>query len=202
MGTFVTLLKYLAGEISIPRQRKKVKRTIVTQFRRDILHTCFHGEQIPSLSVQQDKWVSITSALSCIQGFPCGSAGKESTCNAGYLGSVPGLGRSPGEGKGYPLQYSGLENSMDRGVWQATVHGFAKSLIRLSFHFHIHSFQVFPGSSDGKGSACNERNVGSIPQLGRSPGEGKGYPLQYSGLESSMDCRVHGVAKSRTQVSD
>ena len=45
-------------------------------------------------------------------GFPCGSAGKESTCNAGDLGLIPGLGRSPGEGKGYPLQYSGLENSM------------------------------------------------------------------------------------------
>ena len=46
-------------------------------------------------------------------GFPCGSAGKESTCNAGDVGSTPGLGRSPGEGKGYPLEYSGLENSMD-----------------------------------------------------------------------------------------
>ena len=46
-------------------------------------------------------------------GFPCGLAGKESTCNAGDLGSIPGLERSPGEGKGYPLQYSGLENSMD-----------------------------------------------------------------------------------------
>ena len=46
-------------------------------------------------------------------GFPCGSAGKESACNAGDLGLISGLGRSPGEGKGYPLQYSGLENSMD-----------------------------------------------------------------------------------------
>ena len=46
-------------------------------------------------------------------GFPCGSAGKESACKVGDLGSIPGLGRSPGEGKGYPLQYSGLENSMD-----------------------------------------------------------------------------------------
>ena len=46
-------------------------------------------------------------------GFPCGSAGKESTCDVGDLGSIPGLGRFPGEGKGYPLQYSGLENSMD-----------------------------------------------------------------------------------------
>ena len=46
-------------------------------------------------------------------GFPCGSASKESACNSGNLGLIPGLGRSPGEGKGYPLQYSGLENSMD-----------------------------------------------------------------------------------------
>ena len=46
-------------------------------------------------------------------GFPCGSAGKESACNAGDLGLIPGLGRSPGEGKDYPLQYSGLENSVD-----------------------------------------------------------------------------------------
>ena len=45
--------------------------------------------------------------------FPCGSAGLESACNVGDLGSIPGLGRSPGEGKGYPIQYSGLENSMD-----------------------------------------------------------------------------------------
>ena len=45
--------------------------------------------------------------------FPCGSAGREAVCNVGDLGSIPGLGRSPGKGKGYPLQYSGLENSMD-----------------------------------------------------------------------------------------
>jgi len=55
-------------------------------------------------------------------GFPCGSAGKESACSAGDLGSVPGLGRASGEGKGYALQYSGLENSMDY-----IVHGVAKS---------------------------------------------------------------------------
>ena len=64
-------------------------------------------------------------------GFPFGSAGKESACNSGDLDSIPGLGRSPGEGKGYPLQYPGLENSM-----HCTVHGFAKSRTRLSdFHF-------------------------------------------------------------------
>ena len=56
-------------------------------------------------------------------GFPCVSAGKESVCNVGNLGSIPGLGRSPGEGNGYPLQYSCLETSMDRGAWWATVHG-------------------------------------------------------------------------------
>ena len=55
-------------------------------------------------------------------GFPCGSAGKESACNVGDMGSIPGLGGSPGEGKGYPLQYSGLENSMD-----CIVHGVSKS---------------------------------------------------------------------------
>ena len=58
--------------------------------------------------------------------FPGGSAGKESACNARDLGSIPGLGRFPGEGNSYPLQYSGLENSMDRGAWQATVHGVAE----------------------------------------------------------------------------
>ena len=66
-------------------------------------------------------------------GFPCGSAGKESASNAGDLGSIPGLGRAPGEEKGYPLQYSGLENSRD-----CTVYWVTKSETRLSdinFHF-------------------------------------------------------------------
>ena len=66
-------------------------------------------------------------------GFSCGSAGKESACNAGYLDSILGLGRFPGEGKGYPPQYSGLENSKD-----CIVHGVAKSRTGLSdFHFHL-----------------------------------------------------------------
>ena len=60
----------------------------------------------------------------------------------------------------------------------------------------------FPGGSAGKESACNLRDLGSIPGLGRSPGEWKGYPVQYSGLENSMDCVVHGVAKSGTQLSE
>ena len=60
-------------------------------------------------------------------GLPGGSDGKESTCNVGDLGSIPGLGRSPGGGQGNPLPYSCLENLMDRGAWQATVNGVAKS---------------------------------------------------------------------------
>ena len=56
-------------------------------------------------------------------GFPGGSDSKESAYNAGDLGSIPGSGRSPGEGNGYPLQYSCLENPMDRGAWWAIVHG-------------------------------------------------------------------------------
>ena len=67
-------------------------------------------------------------------GFPGSSAGKESACNAGDPGSIPGSGRSPREGKSYPLQYSGRENSMD-----CIVPGVAKSPTRLSnFHFHLH----------------------------------------------------------------
>ena len=70
---------------------------------------------------------------SCILGLPCGSAGKESACNVGDLSLLPGLGRSPGEGKGYPLQYSSLENSMD-----CIVHKVTKSQTQLSdFHFHF-----------------------------------------------------------------
>ena len=72
-----------------------------------------------------------------LSAFPGGSDGKESTCNVGDLGLIPGLGRSPGEGNVYPLQYSGLENPMDRGAWQATVHGVANSWTQLSdFPFH------------------------------------------------------------------
>ena len=107
-------------------------------------------------------------------GFPCSSAGKESACNAGNLGSVPELGRSSGEVNGYPLQDSGLENSMDN--------------------------MGFPRSSVGKESACNAGDLDLIPGLGRCPGEGNGNPLQYSCLENPMDrgtwqATVHGVTR-------
>ena len=89
-------------------------------------------------------------------GFPCGSAGKESACNAGDLGSIPGLGSSPGEGKGYPLQYSGLESSMD-----CIVHGITKSqTTRLSnFHFHFSAWSREKGEEDNSGSGL--RMLGS-----------------------------------------
>ena len=65
-------------------------------------------------------------------GFPSGSEGKESACSAGDLGSIPGLGRSPGGGHGNPLPYSCLVNPMVKGAWWATVHGVVKSPTQLS----------------------------------------------------------------------
>ena len=78
-------------------------------------------------------------------GFPDGSEVKPSACNSGDMGSIPGLGRSPGEGNGNPLQYSCLENPMDGGAWWATVHGVAKSQTRLSDFTHsLCSIDRFP----------------------------------------------------------
>ena len=102
-----------------------------------------------------------------MKGFPGSSDSKESACNAGDLGSIPGFGRSTVEGL-------------------ATTPGFLGFLC----------------GSAGKESACNAGNLASIPGLGRYPGEGKGYPLPYSGLENSMDYTVHGVTKSQTQLRD
>ena len=79
------------------------------------------------------NFMSIESVMPSKSGFPCGSADKESACDAGDPGSIPGLGRSPGEGKGYPLQDSSLENSMD-----CIAHGVSKSWTWLSdFHFTV-----------------------------------------------------------------
>ena len=80
------------------------------------------------------------------RGFPGSSDGKVSAYNAGDPGSIPGSERSPGEGNGNPLQYSCLENPMDRGAWEATVHGVTKSQTRLSdFTYFSYLFHVsFP----------------------------------------------------------
>ena len=101
-------------------------------------------------------------------GFPNSSVDKDSTCNAGNLGSIPGSGKSAGEGIGYPLQYS----------WASLVVQLVKNPPAM--------WEIW------------------VRSLGweRFPGEGKGYLLQYSGLENSMDCIVHEVAKSWTQLSD
>ena len=97
---------------------------------------------------------------------------------------------------------------MDTGAWRATVHGVEKSWTQLSnFHFHKEPW-VFPGAADGKESACNVGDLYLIPGLGRSSGEGNGYPLQFSSLENSMDGQrilvgyKHGFAKSQTQLSN
>ena len=85
-------------------------------------------------------WIRV--CLARTQDFPGGSDDKESACNVGDLGSNPGLGRSPGEGNSCLLQYSYLENSMDRGAWWATVRGVAESRTKLSdFHIYVSCLQ-------------------------------------------------------------
>ena len=84
------------------------------------------------------RFPSLNYLLPTVLGFPGGSDVREFTCNAGDLGSIPGLGRSPGEGSGYPLQYSGLENPMDRGTWWAAVHRVAESdVTKVTEHTHL-----------------------------------------------------------------
>ena len=139
-------------------------------------------------------------------------------------GSIPGPGRSPGWGHSNPLQYSCLENPMDRGAWQAIVHGVAKSWTRLSdwteLNWYICNWITLLYTwnitllinytpiwasqvASGKASAGGIGVMGSISGLERSTGEGTGNPLQYSCLENPMDrgawqAIVHRVKKSQT----
>ena len=127
------------GTLNSLRQHRSSKASILwcSPFLRvQLSHPYMTTEKTTALT----RWTFVGKVMSLLLnmlsrlGFPCGSAGKESTCNAGDLGSIPGLGRSPGEGKGYPLQYSGLENSMN-----CIVQGVAKSWTRLrDLHFHVH----------------------------------------------------------------
>ena len=90
-------------------------------------------------------YLQINNSLKILQRLLCSSDGKESACNAGDPGLIPGLGRSSGEGNGNPLQYSCLENSMDRGPWQAIVCGAAKSRTQLSDYYYYYYFYNFSG---------------------------------------------------------
>ena len=85
----------------------------------------------------QSFYLSLAIYFIIDTGAPGGSDGKESACSAGDLGSIPGLGRSPGEGNGNPLQYSCLKNPMERGAWQAKVHGVAELDATEQLHFHF-----------------------------------------------------------------
>ena len=120
-------------------------------------------------------WRRVRLPTPAFLGFPGGSDCKESTYNAGDLGSISGLGPSPGEGNSYPLQYSGLENCMD-----CIVDGVAKSETRLSdFHWEVRASQVALVGKNPPVNAGEARDAGSIPGLGSSPGEGHGNPLQW-----------------------
>ena len=104
-----------------------------------------------------------------VLGFPRGSDVKESVCNAGDLGSLPGSARSPGEGNGNPLQYSCLENSMDRGAWRATVYGVSKS-------------------QDPKYMSLYIKQVNSSKNLLHSTGHSaQGLVITYNGKESEKE---------------
>ena len=131
-------------------------------------------------------------------GFPCGSACKESTCSVGDLGLIPGLGRSPGEGEGYPLQFLAW-----RIPWTIVL-GVKKSGKRLS-NFHFQSPMCdwdFPGGTSGKEPACQCRRHKRCrfdPWVRKIPCN----PIQHSCLENPMDRgawqgTVHGVSKSWT----
>ena len=95
-----------------------------------------------------------------------------------------------GEGNGNPLQCPCLENPRDRGAWWAAVYRVAQSRTRLKrlSSSSSRAKKELPWCLAGEESTCNAGHLVSIPGLGRSPGEGKGYSLQYSGLENSMDC--------------
>ena len=150
--------------------------------------------------------------------FPGGSDDKESTCNAGDFGSIPGWGRSPGEREGNPLQYPCLENPMTeepgglqsielqrfRHDWATnTLHSELTSSLRSEFYV----LWCFPGGTSGNlpTSAGDVGDMGSVPGLGGSSGGGHGNPFQYSCLENSIDSEawwatVHRVARNQTPL--
>ena len=148
-------------------------------------------------------------------GFLCGSAGEESTCNAGDLGSVPGLDRSPREGSGYPLHCSGLENPMDCVVQSVGHDSVTWTLTCITLNFLLRTAsaascrfgasQVALVVKNPPVNAGGAGDMGSISGSERSPGGGHGNPLPCSCLENPMDRRtwrvtVHRVTKAWTRL--
>ena len=143
-------------------------------------------------------------------GFPGDSVVRTQPANEGDPGSIPGLGRSPGEGNGNPFQYSCLENPMDGGAWWATVHGVAKSWTRLSdlwIDIDRNNLSSLPGSSVSKESACNSGDWCSNPGLGRYPWR-RGWqptlvflPGKFHGQRSLVGYSPRGC-ESRTRLND
>ena len=136
---------------------------------------CSSGKNLP-IPISAPIWLHSSTLLfkrHLPSTFPDSSVGEESTCNAG-------------EGNGSPLQYSCLENPMDRGAWWAAVHGVAKSQTQLSDHNWLPhqamgSHRVgHDWSNLAAAATCNVGDPGSIPGSGRSAGEAMDYPLQYS----------------------
>ena len=103
-------------------------------------------QSMGSQRVRHDWVIELNWSFS--ESFPGGLDGKASACNAGDPGLIPGLGRSPGEGNGNPLQYSCLENSMDRGAWWATVHGVSKSRTWLSYFTFTFKLFKYPSGDE------------------------------------------------------
>ena len=133
--------------------------------------------------------------------------GSATACSVGALGSIPGWGSSPGERRDCPLQYSWASPwlSKQRSHPQCGSPGLHPRVRKIPWRrerLPTPIFLGFPGGLVGKEAACSVGALGSIPGWGRSPGEGRGSPPQYSGLENPMDRRIHGVAKSRTRLSD
>ena len=119
----------------------------------------------------REFFTELENLVEFMEGFPGGSAGKESTCNAGELGSIPGLERSPGEGT---ATHSNIR------AWKIPWTIESMESQRVGHNWATFTFLGFSGSSAGKESACNAGDPSSIPGKGRSTGEGVGYPLQYS----------------------
>ena len=110
------------------------------------------------------RWIRYAQ---CAFGLPGGSVGKEAACSVGELGLIPGLGISPGEGNGNPLQYHCLENLMDRGAWWATVHEVAKSWTQLSKFHCQYAFSWASLGLSGKESSCQYRKIPWTEESGR-----------------------------------